>query len=225
VPDPSFARYLSSLGASWRALAAPDPDAVVTEEAGVLALRRPRHPVLNNAALLDAEAAARAVALFGGDGAFAVRSRDDAGDAALAAAGLRPDVTTWPMTCRLETLPDVPGDRDAVREVPPRLVAELNGVAADLLDDVPGSRTFATPDGAAAALLVVAGDDVNVSFVATRPSARRQGRATSLVAGALARARDDGARTASLQSTDAGRGLYGRLGFTVLGRWREWVPA
>ncbi|GAB3326548.1 hypothetical protein GCM10027451_51940 [Geodermatophilus aquaeductus] len=129
------------------------------------------------------------------------------------------------MTSRLETLPDAPGDRDAVREVPPRVVAELNGVAADLLDGVPGSRTFATPDGAAVALLVVAGDDVNVSFVATRPSARRQGRATALVVGALARARDDGARTASLQSTDAGRGLYGRLGFTVLGRWREWVPA
>jgi hypothetical protein len=49
--------------------------------------------------------------------------------------------------------------------------------------------------------------------------------AASLIQHVLAHAYRRGARTASLQSTSMGEGLYRSLQFTAVGRYEEWVPA
>lgn len=225
-----FERYLASLAGSWDGLAAPHPDAVVLRGPGFVALRHPRHPVLTNVALLDAGAVRAALAAVA-PGPFAAWSRDAAGDAALAAAGLRADVTTYPMLARLDALPaadevaDDGGAEAAARAVDPAVVARLNGADPALLAGVPGVRAYATPGGEAGLLLQRVDDDVVVSFVVTRPDARRRGHASRLLRAALRAARADGATTATLQSTPDGRRLYERLGFTTVGRWQEWVPA
>jgi len=51
-----FDRYLISLVGSWRALAAPHEDARTWHTEAFVAARFPRHPVLNNAALLSGSA-------------------------------------------------------------------------------------------------------------------------------------------------------------------------
>ncbi|QGQ18317.1 GNAT family N-acetyltransferase [Cellulomonas sp. JZ18] len=225
--DAAFARYLRSLAASWDGLAAPDPDASVRRAPGFVALRHPHRPVLTNVAVLDAAATGDALAAVA-PGPFAAWSHDPAGEAALAAAGLRRDVVTWPMLAALDdprACDD--GDRraDGVREVEPAVVARLNGVDPDLVDGVPGMRAFATAGTEAGLVLQPVEDDVVVSFVVTRPDARRQGWATILLRAALSAVRADGAGTATLQATAEARGLYERCGFRVVGRWQEWVPA
>ncbi|WP_136518031.1 MULTISPECIES: GNAT family N-acetyltransferase [Cellulomonas] len=237
--DP-FARYLRSLAASWDALAAPDPEARVVRAPGFVALRHLRRPVLTNVAVLDADVVRDALAAVG-PAPFAAWSHDDAGAAALAAAGLRRDVATWPMLARLDGAGAAragarpgpgPGEGRAddvreggVHEVDPAVVARLNDVDPVLVTGVPGLRAFATAGQEAGLVLQPVGDDVVVSFVVTRPDARRQGWATVLLRAALAAAHRDGAVTATLQATAAARGLYEQLGFRVLGRWQEWVPA
>ncbi|MFC8192746.1 GNAT family N-acetyltransferase [Cellulomonas sp. NPDC057328] len=221
--DVARARYLASLAGSWDALAAPHPDAHVVRGRGFLALRHPRHPVLTNVALLDAGAVDDALTAVA-PGPFAAWSCDAAGDAALAGAGLRRDVPTVPMLARLDALPPAAGDVGA-RAVAPAVVARLNGVDPALLAGVPEVRAWTTAGGEAGLVLQPVDDDVVVSFVVTRPDARRRGLATALLTAALHGARADGATTATLQSTPDGRGLYERLGFAAVGRWQEWVPA
>ena len=60
-------------------------------------------------------------------------------------------------------------------------------------------------------------DDTAVWFVATLPSAQRQGRAGKLLRRLLLDARDRGQTTASLQASQKGRLLYERLGFRTVG--------
>jgi ribosomal protein S18 acetylase RimI-like enzyme len=60
-------------------------------------------------------------------------------------------------------------------------------------------------------------EDTAVWFVATRPEAQRQGLGRQVMSALLADARRRGNRTASLQSSSAGRRLYESLGFTAVG--------
>lgn len=221
-----FARYLESLTGSWEALAAPHADAVVVRGSGFVASRFPRHPVLDNAVLLDPAALAAVREVFADVEQYAVWSGDRATAAALEAAGMRRDVTTRPMHCRLDAVTAVPvGNEPAVLpDADPAHIADLNGVDADLLRDVPGLRAFATADYQAGLVLIAVGADVNVSFVATRPGARQRGLATAVTAAALRHARDRGFLTASLQATPMAERLYARLGFRPVSAWQEWVP-
>jgi GNAT superfamily N-acetyltransferase len=65
-------------------------------------------------------------------------------------------------------------------------------------------------------------DDCCVTGVATPPEHRGRGIATWLMLRALAAARTDGARTASLQATKAGAPIYERLGFADFGFIEMW---
>jgi ribosomal protein S18 acetylase RimI-like enzyme len=76
-----------------------------------------------------------------------------------------------------------------------------------------------SPDGAllAAALVHDRDDDSGVQYVATDPAARRAGHASAVLRRALADAAGRGGRTSTLVASDAGRGLYERLGYRVAG--------
>jgi ribosomal protein S18 acetylase RimI-like enzyme len=67
--------------------------------------------------------------------------------------------------------------------------------------------------------------DCGIYNVGTEDRARRRGVGTAMTARLLLDARDRGCRTATLQSTPIGEGVYARLGFRSLGTIREFVPA
>lgn len=69
----------------------------------------------------------------------------------------------------------------------------------------------------AAALSLDVEDDCSVQYVATRPDAQRLGHGGALLADLLAQARNRGASTTSLQSSEAGVRLYRRLGYRTVG--------
>jgi ribosomal protein S18 acetylase RimI-like enzyme len=66
------------------------------------------------------------------------------------------------------------------------------------------------------------GDDCVVTLVATHPDHRGRGIAGWLLRDELARARERGAASASLQATKLGAGVYERLGFRDLGFIEMW---
>jgi GNAT superfamily N-acetyltransferase len=229
--------YLASLVGSWRALAAAHHEARVVVGPGFVAMVDPGVPVLDNALLLDAEALDAAVACYPEDTTYAVWTWDAAAAAAMVSAGFRHDDVTHPMVldlvdpAALPVLAVLAGPSDPAdagmaveADVGAAPIAGLNGLGADILDGVPGLRTYATRDRTAGAALIEVGSDVNVSFVATRPEARRRGLAHRVLQHALADARRDGFTTSSLQATSMARGVYARLGYREVGRWDEWVP-
>ncbi len=69
---------------------------------------------------------------------------------------------------------------------------------------------------------IAIGDDCCVTGVATPSEHRGRGIASWLMLRALAAAREDGARTASLQATRAGTPIYERLGFADHGCIEMW---
>lgn len=69
---------------------------------------------------------------------------------------------------------------------------------------------------------IEAGDDCLVTGVATPPEHRGRGIASWLVRSALAKAREHGLATASLQASRAGASIYERLGFRDLGFLEMW---
>ena len=105
----------------------------------------------------------------------------------------------------------------------PATVAEINDLSADVVRGVEGFEAMTTTGGAAGLLMFRHEDDVQLSFVATKPEGRRQGLATTLVSAALHAARRGGAKTVTLQATPAAVALYQRLGFTTAGEWQEWA--
>jgi ribosomal protein S18 acetylase RimI-like enzyme len=64
------------------------------------------------------------------------------------------------------------------------------------------------------------GDDVSVQYVATDAAYRRRGLAAQVVGAALAEARADGSRTATLQASPDGYSVYERLGFRTVATLR-----
>jgi GNAT superfamily N-acetyltransferase len=221
----SFERYLMSLVGSWQALAAPHRDAEVVRGDGFVAARFGRYPVLNNAVLLRPDALPAALAVFAGTVHYAIWSADGETAAGIEAAGLRRDMTTVPMCCDLRDVPPAGVGDGVLEDVAPEVIAELTEVDSALLRGVPGLWTFVTEGHESGLVLIPVGTDVNVSFVTTRESARRRGLAAAVLRRALARARDRGFVTASLQSTAMAERLYTRAGFVSVGRWQEWVPA
>ncbi len=224
-----FDRYLSSLLGSWRALAAPHEDARTWQTEAFVAARFPRHPVLNNAALLSEGAWPGVAGLYGRGEPYAIWSAGEPTDRVLEAAGLRHVTTTTPMLADLRTVaaaaPDAQVLVQVLADVDPAVVADLNGVDHGMLAGVPGLHAYATADGESGLVLVEVDSDVNVSFVQTRPEARGRGLASLVLRAALATVRDRGFSTATLQATPMAAGLYRRAGFRPLGRWHEWEPA
>ena len=73
------------------------------------------------------------------------------------------------------------------------------------------------------AVTVTIDDDVGIHWVATEEAHRRHGLASKLINGILVQARDDGVRTASLQSSPDGLGVYKKLGFKQVATMRAFV--
>jgi ribosomal protein S18 acetylase RimI-like enzyme len=246
--DEGLARHVATLVATWEAFArtavrdaAPSaagddagrrrPPGRVVRGPGWVAARLP-DPVLCNALLLEPDAGAvRAVQdVYGAGGRYALWTHDGPTAAVAETAGLVRDATTRAMLCRLDTLRPAVDGRGLVFEddVDPARVALLNGVPTELVAGVSGLRALVAgrdAEDVAGVLTFRHGDDLNVSFLVTRPDARRAGIAGALMTRALRDGRDRGARTATLQATTDGESLYRRLGFVPVGRWQEWVPA
>jgi GNAT superfamily N-acetyltransferase len=75
---------------------------------------------------------------------------------------------------------------------------------------------------ACTAQVTIAGADAGVFAVATVPEARGQGLARRLQYLLLARARELGARTSTLQASEMGRGVYAALGYRSFGAMNMW---
>jgi ribosomal protein S18 acetylase RimI-like enzyme len=221
-----FRRYFASLVGSWESAAVPHAGAVVVRWEGFVAARFP-YPVLNNAILTRPTALNAIRNVYAGVEEYAVWSefadRHLAG--ILESEGFRRDVTTRPMLCDLATA-DVDHHVNAgsvIADADPALIAELNGVTAELVTGVPDLRAYATTGFESGLIVIPVGTDVNISFVATRPDARRRGLAALLTRTALRDARDRGFVTASLQATPMAESVYARVGFRPVGHWQEWV--
>lgn len=132
------------------------------------------------------------------------------------------------MVCDLADVPSSGRDLDWDAEATPEELGRLNDLAYGL--DGPdgmaaafgpapaelGQRRYrARVDGELACVLATMdhGDDTGVYFVATHPDHRGARLASTLLGLALAEARSRGQRTASLQASAMGAGLYRRLGF------------
>lgn len=214
-----------TLIASWTALVKASDGIAVSCSSFTAA--RCRHPVFNNALLLEPEAEAIPVlARFYGEQhlRWSLWTGDSETSTVASQGGMVRDGGTTHMVRTLDDLPPR-ADRDLVVSSRPETVAEINGLAGEVVRDAAGFDALATEGDAAGLMMFRHGDDVQVSFVATRPEHRQQGLATALVTAALHDARTSGAKTVTLQATPAAVPLYERLGFWAAGEWREWVLA
>ena len=75
------------------------------------------------------------------------------------------------------------------------------------------------------AMSVVAGDAVGIFAVGTIPEARGKGYASSVTSRALTHGFAAGARFGVLTASPDVQGVYERLGFSVMERWRRLVPS
>jgi GNAT superfamily N-acetyltransferase len=235
-----------TLLASWAALARTSPGAGLVHSPGAVAAVFPDWAPLNNAILLDdvttaSTVAARLGRLYAaaGVGTWALwipsRATDlDTSDeprtvdGPCTVDGLTRDTTTLVMRAVLQPGPTrtdgvVRTSIDAAIRAAdePLDTAELGSPEA-----VPGLAAWALlRDGAAVAgaWSFRHGADCGIYTVGTAPAWRRRGLATALLRHVLAVAEQDGARTATLQSTPMARGLYAALGFLPVGRYEEWV--
>jgi GNAT superfamily N-acetyltransferase len=101
------------------------------------------------------------------------------------------------------------------------------GEFADALTALTGDAVrvyLAREHGEAAACVVAIDEDADCGMyaVATRPASRRRGLASTLMRRALIDARDRGCTTSTLQSSQAGAGVYARLGYQDLGGFGTW---
>ena len=142
------------------------------------------------------------------------------------------------MPCMGLVLSDLLAPENDVVEAPPfTVVGDVNDRAYGQQDrlapliaaiDDPRVRTHGLRvDGewACVAVTVRLGEDVSVQYVATEPAFRRRGLAGRLLGAALSDARADGLRTATLQASPDGRGVYERLGFRTVATLHPSVAA
>lgn len=215
--------HLSSVVNCWRAFATAHGGRVVVSPQ-FIASRVPARPFLDRAVVLDAGAVGPVLDLYDDVPGVELWSRSDDDELAgkIAPAGFVRGRRTMAMAVRLHDVrPDLrPVPIDPV--VDPDQVAQLSGVAADLVRGVAGVAAYATRDHAAGLMFFRSGTDAVVSFLATEPGRRREGLATSLLRQALLDVRQRGVRSASLQASPAAEGLCTRLGFRRIGGWQQW---
>lgn len=143
----------------------------------------------------------------------------------------------------LRAVPDLPlhadlilrhADRDAGADEVPLVRAAAACLLFDPHDDPLSADSFAAYLGSipnatllaavdrdgevhATAGSAVFGEDSRAFFVSTDPAWRGCGVGTAMTAAALHAAASRGAKRACLDASDAGRGIYGRLGFETVG--------
>lgn len=213
----------ASLVASWAALVTHDGGSVEVARAFVAA--RSPQAIFNNVLLLqpDVEAVARIRRFYEGASRWNLWTGSRATARAVGAMEFREDGVTWEMARSLGRLLE-PDPAVSVEEADPAVVARVNRLPDTVIPRDGRVRAFADLSGSAGAVTFRHGDDIQLSFVATSAAERGRGLATAVVLTALRTARDEGARTATLQATPIARSLYERLGFIVIRRWQEWVP-
>jgi ribosomal protein S18 acetylase RimI-like enzyme len=136
---------------------------------------------------------------------------------------------------------DAPDDADGVRalgrddddlhldlvvegfEAPAEVFAAFRGGRLLRSDCVRAYVVEADGRPVATALSMTIGDHVGVFDVATAPAYRGRGYGRALTARAVADGFEAGARTALLQSSEAGLSVYERLGFRTVEHWTAWV--
>ena len=156
-----------------------------------------------------------------------VAGDDERGAAAAREHGLHLDSTPAAMVAELDAVaeaePVEPVDRaaiGAINDAAYGLVAPRFGPPISQLPDTVhpyGARAQDGTIGAVAMAFDHGHEDTAVWFVATRPDAQRQGLARRVMRALLHEAAARGNRTASLQSSPAGRRLYESLGFAAVG--------
>jgi ribosomal protein S18 acetylase RimI-like enzyme len=231
-----------TLVACWRADASRSPGAQVTQSDSVVVASFPAFAPMNNAIVLRAyevDLGIEAARLRRAYAQAAVPSwalwipscstTFDADDEITAIDGMQRDETTLVM--RLETLPT--GRTD------PRVRRSSFAAACRAGDEPIPADDLGEPDpddrlaswvmvdgkvGIAGAQSFLLGADCGIYAVGTAPAWRRSGIARRLVEHVLTDAARRGARTATLQSTPMGQGLYESIGFYAVGRYEEWVP-
>lgn len=235
-----FDRSVATLACSWTYLAAGSPGAEVIETDDTLIaafVHSPDREFLNNTLLMQGVSelgrcldqvegvyAERGIERY----AVWVHESEDSVAEAVRNRGYRYDTSTRAMAMPIGELADV--DTSKLDVIEPSLeefwaVDGLDGLLPEL---APERAHFyvARHDGKGASTLMAfdhAGDCA-IGMVETVPAARRQGLATELCAHALAKARERGCSTASLQATEMAEGVYARVGFHDLGRFEEYVP-
>jgi N-acetylglutamate synthase len=106
---------------------------------------------------------------------------------------------------------------------PPEVFAQIITSEVVALTGVRGYVGEIGGEPVVTAMTITIGDGVGVFNVATLPHHRRRGYGAAITARAISDARRDGASWAWLQSSDAGYGVYERLGFATVERWPCWV--
>jgi ribosomal protein S18 acetylase RimI-like enzyme len=151
---------------------------------------------------------------------------DDAGASAAKGAGLHLDSTPAAMVAPLDDIAGADAERvdfDTIGEINDAAYGlptpKLGPPIAQLPDAVHtyGVRAADGEIGAVAMAFDHGHEDTAVWFVATRPEAQRQGLGHTVMAALMSEAKRRGNRTASLQSSAAGRRLYESLGFVAVG--------
>ena len=155
-----------------------------------------------------------------------VAGGDEAGAKAATDAGLHLDSTPAAMVAQLAAIEADPTERVAYATI-----GEVNDAAYGLPTPKLGPPIAGLPDtvhtygvrasdgeiGAVAMAYDHGHEDTAVWFVATRPEAQNQGLGRKVMTALLQEAHARGNRTASLQSSAAGRRLYESLGFATVG--------
>ena len=243
MPHPTALPGQSTLLACWSTLARTSPGAGVLHSSAVAAAVFPSWAPLNNAITLNAHdgaaaaAAARLRSIYAHAGvdvwALWVPSRAtdlDAPDDVGEVDGLTRDTTTLVMQATTSPGPRLhEGVVRASIAAATRAAGDAAVPARELgePETAPGLMAWAmvADDVAVAGAWSFLHDgDCGIYAVGTVPEWRRRGLARALVEHVLADARHRGARTATLQSTRMGQGLYASLGFEPAGRYEEWIP-
>jgi GNAT superfamily N-acetyltransferase len=235
-------RGIATALACWAENARGSAEARLVRHPGVAVAVFPSEPereFFNNAVLaagLPAAAAAEAIGIMRDEYAAAgiseyaawVLPGEDAMADELLSHGYRLNETTLAMGLDLDELTVGASEVEVVRDDWAEYVRIL---------DVPGFLPQADPsayftvvgrldaENVGSAMAFDHDGDCGIYNVGTEDRARRHGVGTAMTARLLLDARDRGCRTATLQSTPIGEGVYARLGFRSLGTIREFVPA